>query len=226
MMTWRSVSLLDAPFPAVDRLHRREQVDAGREALARPGRGRTPAHPRRRAASSAPQHIQHSSTAPTISCDRSVAPYYRRRVGTKTIVQRTVPESHACHSRGPSPAYPPRRRSRTAPAQEYGTAPPAAPLWRRALNYLLVFATVVLLVDALVGERGWWRRRARASSRMSSQPACRELRAENARLRETARPAERPTRRRSSRVAREKLGLIRPGESAGGREGRRSRATK
>ena len=39
-------------------------------------------------------------------------------------------------------------------ARVWHRLPPAAPLWRRALNYLLVFATVVLVVDALVGERG------------------------------------------------------------------------
>ena len=64
--------------------------------------------------------------------------------------------------------------------------PPARPLWRRALNYLLVFAAIVLLVDALVGERGLV-----ATTRARKQSndlagAVAGLRAENARLSETA----------------------------------------
>ena len=51
----------------------------------------------------------------------------------------------------------------------------------------------------------------RASNRMSSKPACRELKHENARLRELADRLETdPTTIES--VAREKLGLVRAGE--------------
>jgi cell division protein FtsB len=88
---------------------------------------------------------------------------------------------------------------------------PARPLWRRALNYLLVFAAIVLLVDALVGERGLvaTTRARKQSSDLSVAVA--GLRAENARLRETAeRLRSDPVAIES--VAREKLGLIRPGE--------------
>jgi cell division protein FtsB len=88
---------------------------------------------------------------------------------------------------------------------------PQTPIWRRALNYLLVFATVVLLVDALVGERGLvatTRARRQADELGTSVGQVRE---ENARLRELAdRLKTDPTTIES--LAREKLGLIRPGE--------------
>jgi cell division protein FtsB len=109
--------------------------------------------------------------------------------------------------RGARPDAPePLRRARVAPP-----AAPASPLWRRALNYLLVFATVVLLVDALVGERGLVATtRARRSS-VELTGKVQQLRAENARLREaTRRLREDPTTIES--VARRELGLIRPGE--------------
>jgi cell division protein FtsB len=88
---------------------------------------------------------------------------------------------------------------------------PARPLWRRALNYLLVFAAIVLLVDALVGERGLVATtRARKQSNDLSAVVG-GLRAENARLRETAERLRTDPAAIES-VAREKLGLIRPGE--------------
>jgi cell division protein FtsB len=89
--------------------------------------------------------------------------------------------------------------------------PPARPLWRRALNYLLVFAAVVLLVDALVGERGLvaTTRARKQSNELAGAVA--NLRDENARLRATAeRLRSDPTAIEA--VAREKLGLILPGE--------------
>jgi cell division protein FtsB len=99
------------------------------------------------------------------------------------------------------------RRARVAP-------PPSAPspsIWRKALNYLLVFATVVLLVDALVGERGLvaTTRARRVSAELGTR--VQRLRSENARLRESSRRLrEDPTTIEA--VAREDLGLIRPGE--------------
>jgi cell division protein FtsB len=88
---------------------------------------------------------------------------------------------------------------------------PQAPLWRRALNYLLVFATVVVLVDALVGERGLvaTTRARRQADELGSSVA--RVREENAQLRELAdRLKSDPTTIES--LAREKLGLVRPGE--------------
>jgi cell division protein FtsB len=88
---------------------------------------------------------------------------------------------------------------------------PSRPLWRRALNYLLVFAIAVLLVDALVGERGLvaTTRAQRVSDELDGQ--VQRLRRENAALREQQRRLrEDPTT--IELKAREELGLIRPGE--------------
>ena len=108
--------------------------------------------------------------------------------------------------RGARPDAPePLRRSRTPlPA-------PASPFWRKGLNYLLIFATVVLVVDALVGERGLVASmRARRSAAEQTRQVQR-LRAENAQLREQARRLKSdPTA--IEHMARKQLGLIRPGE--------------
>ena len=81
---------------------------------------------------------------------------------------------------------------------------------RRMLNMLLVFATAVLLVDALVGEKGFMERM--RAKREYTQAAARlnAIRIENAALREQVRrlrddPAAIET------IAREELGLIRTG---------------
>ena len=84
-----------------------------------------------------------------------------------------------------------------------------------------MFATVVLLVDALVGERGLvaTMRARRQSDELGASVS--QVREENARLRELADRLETdPTTIES--VAREKLGLVRPGEDPGGREGRQA----
>jgi cell division protein FtsB len=89
--------------------------------------------------------------------------------------------------------------------------PPRGSLWRRALNYLLVFAAVVLLADALVGERGLVATtRARRQS-AELQSAVGQLRHENARLSDLVDRLETDPLTIES-AAREKLGLIRPGE--------------
>lgn len=98
-------------------------------------------------------------------------------------------------------------RRRPAPV----TAEPSSPLWRRALNYLLVFATVVLFADALVGERGLvaTTRARRSADDLSDQVE--RLRRDNQRLRDSAKQLrENPSTIES--LAREELGLIRPGE--------------
>jgi cell division protein FtsB len=99
----------------------------------------------------------------------------------------------------------PLRRPRSAPAE----APP--PRRRKRLHLLLIFVTLVLLVDALVGEKGLLETiRARRQYRELTV-SIERLRSENARLREEARRLlEDPTAIES--LAREELGLIRPGE--------------
>jgi cell division protein FtsB len=112
-----------------------------------------------------------------------------------------VPRSR--QTRGQSPV-PLRRKQVHSPA-------PSRPLWRRALNYLLVFAIAVLLVDALVGERGLvaTTRAQRVSDELDLE--VQRLRRENAGLREQQRRLrEDPTT--IELKAREELGLIRPGE--------------
>jgi len=110
--------------------------------------------------------------------------------------------------------------SRLRPRRQDGPEPlrrkrvqPSSPtsIWRRALNFLLVFATLVLLADALVGERGLI-----ASTRARQQvgdlsSSVDHLRRENHTLRETARRL-REDRTTIEAVARKELGLIRPGE--------------
>jgi cell division protein FtsB len=84
-------------------------------------------------------------------------------------------------------------------------------MWRRALNVLLGFATVVLLVDGLVGDRGLvasTRARQQAEELSASVD---KLRQENRSLRNTARRL-REDRTTIEAVARQELGLIRPGE--------------
>ena len=114
----------------------------------------------------------------------------------------------------PAPPRPIVRRPEGAePLRRKSMAPlrPPTTIWRRALNYLLVFATVVLLVDALVGERGLVASvRARQQSDELEASVSR-LKSENARLRELADRLETdPTT--IELVAREKLGLVRSGE--------------
>lgn len=99
----------------------------------------------------------------------------------------------------------PLRRRRTP------VAPAPSPLSRRALNFLLVFAAVVLLADALVGERGLvaTTRARRVSGELSAKVD--RVRRENQQLRDAAkRLREDPTTIES--LAREELGLIRQGE--------------
>ena len=112
-----------------------------------------------------------------------------------------TPRLRGTYSNAPAPL----RRRRAAPSH------PSYPIWRRALTYLLVFATVVLVVDALVGERGLvaTSRARRVSAELAAKVQA--LRSENSRLRESARRLrEDPTT--IELVARKELGLIRPGE--------------
>jgi cell division protein FtsB len=111
-----------------------------------------------------------------------------------------IPPQKARRPQGPEPL----RRQRTAPR-------PAGSRWRRGVTLLLGFVIIVLGVDALVGEKGLTENlRARRASR-ELQSDVERLRIENAALREHVRRLrEDPSAIES--VAREELGLIRPGE--------------
>lgn len=99
----------------------------------------------------------------------------------------------------------PLRRKRAQPE------PVVSPRGRRVINVLLGFATVVMLVDALVGEKGL-SARLRAGEEYRQQLAVVDgLKLDNARLREkAARLRDDPSAIEA--IAREELGLIRDGE--------------
>jgi cell division protein FtsB len=105
----------------------------------------------------------------------------------------------------PESPEPLRRRSRTPVA-----ASPSP--WRsRLLQYGLAFVTVILVVDALVGEKGLVdTMRARRQYREAAA-ALAQKRQENARLRDDIRRL-RDDPARIEAVAREDLGLMREGE--------------
>jgi cell division protein FtsB len=107
---------------------------------------------------------------------------------------------------GRSDGTPPLRRRR-APAPALGPSP----LRNRILNYGLALVAVVLVVDALVGDKGLLetiRARRQYAGVASALTAKRQ---ENARLRdEVRRLKEDPASVEA--IAREELGLIRPGE--------------
>lgn len=118
-------------------------------------------------------------------------------------------------SRSPEPAVPNLRRLESAgpePLRRRRAAPQAG--WeggRRLLQAALVFVTIVLLVDALVGEKGFVETlRARRQSREVAG-ALDSVRRDNAQLREQARRLREDPGAIES-LAREDLGLIRPGE--------------
>ena len=106
-----------------------------------------------------------------------------------------------------------RRTEGTEPLRRKSMAPlrPGQSLWRRALSYLLVFGTAVLLVDALVGERGLVATTRARRQAAELEAAVAQVRAENARLREEANRLEGDARAIES-LARETLGLIHQGE--------------
>ena len=105
----------------------------------------------------------------------------------------------------PAAPEPLRRRSRTPVA-----ASPS--LWRsRMLQYGLAFVTILLIVDALVGDKGFLDTlRARRQYR-DAAAALAQKRQENARLREEIRRL-RDDPGRIEAVARQNLGLMREGE--------------
>lgn len=116
-----------------------------------------------------------------------------------------MPRPPATPSPSRRPGTPePLRRKRADPA-------PIRAFRRKPLQVLLAFATLVLLIDALVGERGLVER-VRARQQYEDAAARLEAaRAENARLREAARRLKEDSSAIES-LAREELGLLRPGE--------------
>jgi cell division protein FtsB len=89
--------------------------------------------------------------------------------------------------------------------------PPRSGRARRVVRLLLLFVAVVLVVDALVGDRGLIAMRDARRQHDELTAAIARQRAENARLREEARRLKEDPAT-IEEIARRDLGLIRPGE--------------
>jgi cell division protein FtsB len=87
----------------------------------------------------------------------------------------------------------------------------SAPRRRRALQYVLLFVGCMLVVDALVGEKGLLAMMKARQEYQALEQSLHSARAENARLREEARRL-REDPAAIEEIARRELGLIRPGE--------------
>jgi cell division protein FtsB len=89
--------------------------------------------------------------------------------------------------------------------------PPSRRPRRRTVQYLLVAIGCVLLIDALVGDKGLLAMLQARETYRALEQALADARAENARLREDARRL-REDPNAIEDIARRELGLIRPGE--------------
>jgi cell division protein FtsB len=106
----------------------------------------------------------------------------------------------------PSPSVAPLRRRQT-PAIAASASP-----WRtRIVNYGLAFVTVVLVVDALVGDKGLLDTLRARRQHAALAAALTQKRQENVRLREDIRRLKEDPKAIES-LAREALGLMREGE--------------
>ncbi len=117
----------------------------------------------------------------------------------------------------PTPIAPalPRRDSQPEPLRRKRVLPPSSaastPRRRRLLNTLLVFATVVLFVDALVGDKGLIERM-RARRQFAEEAAALEaVRHDNAVMRDKIIRLKNDPKAIEA-IAREEMGFIRPGE--------------
>jgi cell division protein FtsB len=82
---------------------------------------------------------------------------------------------------------------------------------RRAVQYLLVFVGCVLVLDALVGEKGLLEMLKKQQEYRAAEQGLADVRAENERLREEARRLQEDATAIED-LARRELGLIKPGE--------------
>lgn len=111
------------------------------------------------------------------------------------------------------PPTAPRRDSGAEPLRRRRVQPTTAVSMRRRrmLNVLLGFATIVLLVDAMVGDRGLVERMRASSHFEEAEASLAALRQQNAAMREEIQRLNEDSSLIEA-VAREELGLIRPGE--------------
>jgi cell division protein FtsB len=106
----------------------------------------------------------------------------------------------------------PRRGAAAEPLRRKRVAPAAPSLLRkRGLHLLLIFVTLVLIVDALVGEKGLMQSMNARRQYRQLQASLEDLRRENDGLREETRQLKEDPATIES-LARQELGLIRPGE--------------
>ena len=82
---------------------------------------------------------------------------------------------------------------------------------RRAVQYLLVFVGCVLVLDALVGEKGLLEMLKKRQEYRALEQSLADVRSDNARLREEARHLQEDASAIED-LARRELGLIKPGE--------------
>jgi cell division protein FtsB len=110
------------------------------------------------------------------------------------------------------PRIDPRRTAGVEPLRRQRVAQaPSNAVGRRTVHFLLIFVTLVLVADALIGEKGLIESmRARRQYR-DVAAALESLRRENGKLREHVRRLRDDPAAIES-LAREQLGLIRPGE--------------
>ena len=105
-----------------------------------------------------------------------------------------------------------RRGTAAEPLRRNRVIPPTPSLIRkRGLHVLLIFITVVLIVDALVGEKGLTQSMNARRQYRQLQASLEDLRRENVALREEMRRLHEDPATIES-LARQDLGLIRPGE--------------
>ena len=104
----------------------------------------------------------------------------------------------------PASAVGPLRRKRVQPA-------PSALVPRRWIHFVLIFVTIVLVVDALVGDKGLMESMRAREQYREVAASLEASRRENARMREEVRRLKEDPAAIES-LAREELGLIRPGE--------------
>ena len=106
----------------------------------------------------------------------------------------------------------PRRAAKAEPLRRQRVVtPPVSAFRRRGLHLLLIFVTLVLIVDALIGEKGLMQSMNAQRQYRQLQDSLEQLRRENAALREEMRRLNEDPGTIES-LARKDLGLIRPGE--------------
>lgn len=112
----------------------------------------------------------------------------------------------------PSELPEPKRAAGAEPLRrKHVVRPPATVFRRRGLHLLLIFVTLVLIVDALIGEKGLTQSMNAQRQYHQLQASLEQLRHENSALREEVRRLNEDPATIES-VARKDLGLIRPGE--------------